>query len=161
MNLNMTFFVQLASFLILLFLLSWRVLKPLGNFLDERANRIRSELEKANRLVEEAERNRKETQRILHNAQEEAVHIRRNAEREADRYYKEQVAKTKSEIDKMLESAQAEINLAVKNAKAELRAELAEIIVKASAKILAREIKEEDHEAILREAIEAIENGKG
>ncbi len=159
MNLNATLLVQVISFLILLFLLTKILYRPLQELLDERVNRVRSDLEEAKRLLAEAEENRRKAQEMLHKAQEDAQLIRRKAEQEADAHYRERVRQTKEEIEKMFESARAEIQEQVKRAKAELRKEVVDISVAIASRILRREISAQEHEQIIREAIEGIVNG--
>ncbi len=159
MNLNATLFIQIISFLILLFLMTKVLYRPLQNLLDERINKVRSDIEDAQRLLAEAEENRRRAQEMLHKAQEEAMLIQRKAEQEADAYYRQQLQRTKEEMEKLLASAQAEIQENVRNAKAELQQEISSISIAVAEKILRREISESEHEQIIREAIEGIVHG--
>ncbi len=159
MNLNATLFIQIVSFLILLFLMTKVLYRPLQNLLDERINKVRSDIEDAQRLLAEAEENRRRAQEMLHKAQEEAMLIQRKAEQEADAYYRQQLQRTKEEMEKLLASAQAEIQENVRNAKAELQQEISSISIAVAEKILRREISESEHEQIIREAIEGIVHG--
>lgn len=159
MNLNATLFIQIISFLILLFLMTKVLYRPLQNLLDERINKVRSDIEDAQRLLAEAEENRRRAQEMLHKAQEEAMLIQRKAEQEADAYYRQQLQRTKEEMEKLLASAQSEIQENVRNAKAELKQEISSISIAVAEKILRREISESEHEQIIREAIEEIVHG--
>ncbi len=159
MNLNATLLIQVVSFLILLVLMTKILYRPLQQLLDDRINKVKSDIEDAQKLLAEAEENRKRAQEMLHKAQEDATLIRRKAEQEADAYYRQQVQRTREEMEKMLLSAQAEIQEQVKHAKAELRKEVVSIAIAISEKILRREISESEHDQIIREAIQEIVNG--
>jgi len=158
-NLNATLVVQVLSFLILLYLLVKVLYRPLNELLENRQKQVRQSIEDSQRLLAEAERKRIETQRLLHQAQEEASLIRRKAQEAADTHYKEQVRKTKEDIARMLEDADKEIAEQVRRAKIELQREVAGLSVDIAQKVLHREIKLDDHKQIVREAIEGIVNG--
>lgn len=156
MNLNATLIVQIISFLLLMFLLAKLLYKPLQDMLDDRVNKVKSELEGAQKLLAEAEANRRAAQEMVHKAKEDAELIRRKAEQSADAYYREQVMKTKEEMQRLIEDANSEIAEQVKRAKDALRNEVVNISIEVSARILRREIRPEEHEQIIREAIEGI-----
>ncbi len=159
MNLNATLLIQVISFLILLGSMTWILYKPLQKLLDERIDKVKSDIENAQKLLAEAEENRKAAQNMLHQAQQEAILLRRKAEQDADAYYREQVQKTKADINKMIEDANREIQEQVKQAKLQLRKEVADLAVSIAKKILKKEISSQEHEQIIREAIEGIVNG--
>ena len=156
MNLNATLIIQILSFLILMVLMAKILYKPLQELLDDRINKVKSDIEGAQKLLAEAEANRRSAQEMLHKAKEDAELIRRKAEQEADAYYREQVMKTKEEMQRLIDNANSEIAEQVKRAKQSLREEVATISVEIASKILRRELRPEDHEQIIRDAIEAI-----
>ncbi len=156
MNLNATLIVQVISFLLLMFLMAKLLYKPLQDMLDERINKVKSDLEGAQKLLSEAEANRRAAQEMVHKAKEDAEIIRRKAEQAADAYYREQVLKTKEEMQRLIEDANSEIAEQVKRAKEALREEMVGISIEVASRILRREIRPEEHEQIIREAIEGI-----
>ncbi len=156
MNLNATLIVQVISFLLLMFLMAKLLYRPLQDMLDERINKVKSDLEGAQKLLSEAEANRRAAQEMVHKAKEDAEIIRRKAEQAADAYYREQVLKTKEEMQRLIEDANSEIAEQVKRAKEALREEVVNISIEVASKILRREVRPEEHEQIIREAIEGI-----
>ena len=125
--------------LILFFALVFYVKAPakVGKNLDDRADRIRKEIEEARELKEEAKQQLAEYQRRRREAEEEAKDIIAAAKREADSLLKEARQRNEDYVERRTAMAELKISQAESDAIAEVRASAVNIAVDASARIIA------------------------
>ena len=125
--------------LILFFALVFYVKAPakVGKNLDDRADRIRKEIEEARELKEEAKQQLAEYQRRRREAEEEAKDIIAAAKREADSLLKEARQRNEDYVARRTAMAELKISQAESDAIAEVRASAVNIAVDASARIIA------------------------
>ncbi len=108
-----------------------------GKSLDDRAARIRKEIEEARELKEEAKQQLAEYQRRRREAEEEAKEIVAGAKREADALLKDAKRRNEEYVERRTAMAEAKIAQAEKDAVAEVRASAVNVAVEAAAKIVA------------------------
>ena len=108
--------------------------------LDERANRIRDELEEARRLREEAQQLLAEFQRKRKEAEKDAADIVAAAKREADMLLDEAHRKTEDYVTRRTALAEQKIAQAEREAVNEVRASAVDIAVEAARKLLAEKV---------------------
>ena len=132
---------------------------PILNVLNERERKIRESLEAARREREEAERLLEKYTQQIEQARSEASKIveagRKNGE-EAARRIQEQARQEAAEI---VERARHEIELATEAAKREVYDLAAELAVEVAGRIIKKELKPEDHKALVAESIERMKAG--
>jgi F-type H+-transporting ATPase subunit b len=104
--------------------------------LDERANRIRNELDEARRLREEAQQLLAEYQRKRKDAEQEAGDIVAAAKREADLLVAEAQKRTEEYVARRAALAEQKIGQAERDAVNEVRASAVDIAVEAARKLL-------------------------
>lgn len=104
--------------------------------LDERANRIRNELDEARRLREEAQQLLAEYQRKRKDAEQEAGDIVAAAKREADLLVAEAQKRTEEYVARRTALAEQKIGQAERDAVNEVRASAVDIAVEAARKLL-------------------------
>lgn len=109
--------------------------------LDHRAERIRTELEDASRLKEEAANVLAEYKARRASAEQEAADIIAGANAEADRIAREAKAKMEDFVARRTKTAEGKIALAEAQAVADVRAAAAEAAVKAASTILSQSVK--------------------
>ena len=130
------------AFLVFLGLLGYiGVHKMLVKSLDERAGRIRAELDEARRLKEEAAALLAEYRRKHEQAEGEAQEIVAGARAEAERLAVEAKAKIEDFVARRTQMAQTKIAQAEAQALADVRGAAAEAAVAAAEKILSEETK--------------------
>jgi F-type H+-transporting ATPase subunit b len=130
------------AFLVFLGLLGYLgVHKMLVKSLDERAGRIRAELDEARRLKEEAAALLTEYRRKHEQAEGEAQEIVAGARAEAERLAVEAKAKIEDFVARRTQMAQTKIAQAEAQALADVRGAAAEAAVAAAEKILSEETK--------------------
>jgi len=130
------FWVAVAFVLFVGVLLYVGVHKKLTQALDDRASRIRAELDEARRLRDEAAKLLAEYQRKQREAEREAEAIVADARAEAERVAAEARVKMEEFVARRTKLAEAKIGQAEAQALADVRAAAAEAAVGAAEKIL-------------------------
>ena len=132
------------------------VLPPLNAALDERAERIRSELEAADEAKADAAAADDERRAALEHARQQAREIVAQANRTAEQLTAEAQARAQGEHDRILSSAEAEVRLARQRALEEAASRLGELVVDVVERIIGREVEPEAHRDLIDEAIGAL-----
>ncbi len=140
--------------LVVLFGILWKPAKKaiLGG-LDSRAERIRSELEEANRLKEEAQAALATFQRKQRDAMQEAEQIVEHARQEADRLRAQAAEALEEQLQRREQQAMDRIANAERSAAAEIRGAAVDLAVSAAAKLIADQVDEAKSAALIDEAI--------
>jgi F-type H+-transporting ATPase subunit b len=133
--------VLLAFFVFVGGLVYLGVHKKLGQSLDDRAERIRAELDEARKLKDEAAQLLAEYQRKRHEAEGEAEEIVAGAKAEAERLAVEAKARIEEFVERRTKMAETKIAQAEAQAAADVRAAAAEAAVAAATTILSQEAK--------------------
>ena len=123
---------------VLFLLLMWRagVWRRLGEAMDERTRRIRSDLENAEAARREAEGLLREYREQLQQAREEARQIVEDAKRRADQTRQDLLRKAERDADAVRTRAEQEIQAQLDRAKAELRRELGALSVRLAERVI-------------------------
>ena len=117
-----TFWATVALFIFIGILIYMKVPGMLARSLDERAERIRNEIEDARRLREEAQQLLAEYQRKRREAEQEAADIVSAAKREADMLLDEAKARTEEYVARRTTLAEQKIAQAERDAVNDVRA---------------------------------------
>ncbi len=121
---NGTFFVELAAFLLLFFLLARYIIPPINRAMTARQDAIRQEfadLETAKTGAQEAEQEYKSQ---IADARQEAARIREEAREQGDAIIAEKKEQAQVEATRIVEHAQAQISAERQQAVTTLRAEV-------------------------------------
>jgi F-type H+-transporting ATPase subunit b len=130
------------GFLVFLGVLGWvGVHRTIGKSLDDRAARIKAELDEARRLRDEAAALLAEYQRKRKDAEGEAQEIVSGAKAEAERLAIEAKARIEEFVSRRTKMAETKIAQAEAQAAADVRAAAAEAAVAAAEKILRQETR--------------------
>ena len=121
--------------------------------LDHRSERIRSELEDAQRLKQDAAKLLAEYQARRATAEREAADIVASAKTEAERIAAEAKAKMEDFVARRTKTAESKIALAEAQALADVRAAAADAAVAAASTILSQTVKGEVAEDLLAKGI--------
>lgn len=153
MELDATFwaFVSLIIFLALLIYL--KVPGQVARALDNRADRIRGELEEARRLREEAKALLADFQRRRKEAEAEASQIVAAAKHEAELIANEARAKTEEFVTRRTAMAEQKIAQAEAEAIAEVRAVATAVATTAAGTVIGKQITENKGDALIDGAI--------
>jgi len=135
-----TFWATVALVIFLGVVFYFKVPAMITKSLDERANRIRAELEEARKLREEAQQLLAEYQRKRKDAEKDAGDIVAAAKREADVLVSEAKRKTEDYVTRRTALAEQKIVQAERDAINEVRASAVDIAVEAARSILATKV---------------------
>ncbi|MDI6692628.1 MAG: F0F1 ATP synthase subunit B [Anaerosomatales bacterium] len=154
--LGVELYINLAAFVVL-FVLLWKfAFPPITKMLDERAEKIRESLEKAEDTRIEAERLLEEYRQQMAEARQEAAKIIEQGRTVAENMKAEIIAKAREEAEaekaKALEAIKAERAAAL----AELQAKVAELSVAVAGKILGEQLSPSEHEALIERYIAEV-----
>jgi len=155
-NLNLTLLLQTINFIILAIVLYKFLFKPLGSFMEKRAEGIRHSLEEAKQARDEVVRTRSEYEESLRAARQEAAALRQRMDREITEERERLIQQSREEAHRMISQARAEIQQEVRRAKAELRDETVTLSLTAAERLLQRNLTEEDHRRLAEQYIEEL-----
>jgi F-type H+-transporting ATPase subunit b len=134
--------------------------KPAGKMivggLDKRSDRIRDELDEARRLREEAQELLISYERKQREAEKEAEGIVAHAKEEAERLSRRAAAELEAQVARRRQQALDRIGQAESDAVREVRAAAVDLALKATRKLLAEKIGEEQQSKLVDEAIAEI-----
>jgi len=146
-----------VGFLIFLGLMVYfRVPAMIGKALDERAHRIRDELDEARRLREEAQALLAEYQRKQRDAEREADDIVAQAREDAQAYAREARMKLGETLDRRRRLAEAKIARAEADALHEVRRRAADVAVAAAARLIGEDLPEAKAKSLIDDGIAAV-----
>lgn len=145
------------GFLVFLGLMGWvGVHRTIGKSLDDRAARIKAELDEARRLRNEASALLAEYQRKRQDAEGEAQEIVSGAKAEAERLAIEAKARIEEFVARRTKMAETKIAQAEAQAAADVRAAAADAAVAAAEKILRQETRGELAGRLITRGIEDV-----
>ena len=151
-----TFWATVALLIFVAVVFYFKVPGMLGKSLDERAGRIRAELEEARRLREEAQQLLAEFQRKRKEAEKDAADIVAAAKREADVLLEEAHRKTEEYVVRRTALAEQKIAQAEREAVNEVRASAVDIAVEAARKLLADKVDAGTNATLFKSAVAEV-----
>jgi F-type H+-transporting ATPase subunit b len=158
---NGTFIVVLIAFLVVLGVIGRYVLPILNKALTERQDKIRGELEAADKARADAEEADTERRALLEKARAQAREIVSQAATTADQTKVRAEADAQAIHDRIVQAADAEVALARQAAVEEVTARVGEIVMAAAERVIGREIQAADHRDLIEEAIAAVRAESG
>jgi F-type H+-transporting ATPase subunit b len=140
----------IATFLVLLFVLKWKAWGPLMDALDARSKQIEESLSKAEKVTAEAEEQAAKNEEILQAARKEAQNIVAQAREAGDKLKHKMETDGKEQYDGMLEKAKEQIDMEKQKALNEIKITVVDIALKASEKVIKRNLNDEDNKKIIK-----------
>ncbi|MGL4369211.1 MAG: F0F1 ATP synthase subunit B [Spirochaetota bacterium] len=140
-------------FAILLLILWKAAWKPIIGALDDRALRIRKDLDAAEASRREAEELFRKHKEMIDYARDEAMQIVSEGRADAERVKNEIVEKAGSEAQAIVQRAYHEIELAKVKAIGEIKSEIVVLSTDIASKIIEKNLKPEDQKAIVEQAL--------
>ncbi len=157
-NLNSTFIWQIVNFLILVFILAKFAYKPILKIMEDRKNKIASDLEAAEKAKESAENMKEEYAAKLSNARQEAQVIIDNARKTAQAAHDKIIADTKAEQEQVIASAKDAIELEKKKAMDDIRGQVINLSMIAASKIVEQKLGSEEDKKMAGDIVDALIN---
>jgi F-type H+-transporting ATPase subunit b len=156
-DLNFTTAAWVWVAFIVTFLILRKVAWPgLAKKLEEREIRIAEGLRKAEEAEERARELAEKQEQVLAEARAEAQKLLADARAAADNVKNDLMRQAQEEIGAERERAKKEINLERAKAIDELKQVTVELTLQASARLLKRELRDEDHKRLAREVVEEV-----
>ena len=151
-----TFWAMVALFIFLGVVVYLKVPGMIAKALDERAAKIRNELEEARRLREEAQQLLAEYQSKRKEAEKEAADIVAAAKRESDLIVEEAHKKTEEYVARRAALAEQKIGQAERDAVNEVRSIAVDIAIEAARKVLAGKLDDKTSAELFKDSLTAV-----
>ncbi len=151
-----TLWVFLGLLVVLGIMVYLKVPAMLVKALDDRATKIRTDLDEARRLREEAEALLKEYEKKRGQAESEAQQIVDQAKREAEALATESRARIEEYVVRRTKAVEARIAQAETQAVAEVRSRAIDVATAAAGRILAEEAKGKTGEELIERSIATV-----
>jgi F-type H+-transporting ATPase subunit b len=150
---DLTLLVQIINFFILFGLLRWKLFRPLMKILEERQEKIKSDLDKADQAREEAMSLKKDYENKLKESFKEAQGIVNEATQKGEKVKSELMEKGKEEVMKMKQEGKNQINLEKEKAIGELRKDVSGLAVDIASRLIKKNIDEASNRELINEFI--------
>jgi F-type H+-transporting ATPase subunit b len=151
MNINMTFFGQMLTFAVLIWVTMKFIWPPLNAAIEERQRKIAEGLAAADNSQKKLEEAQQNADVAIREARVKANEIIEQAHQRANQILEQANAEALAAASRQKDVAQAEIAAASNRAREELRAQVASLAVAGAEKVLRREIDPNAHRALLDE----------
>ncbi|TFH38272.1 MAG: F0F1 ATP synthase subunit B [Chrysiogenales bacterium] len=143
----------IITFLVLVLILWKAAWRPIVDALDARAEKVRFEIDNAERSRQEAEKLLVQHKEMMDNARNEASQIISRGREEAEKIKNDIVEKANSESRGITERAKKEIELAKDKALADIKTEIVLLSTEIASKIISKNIKPEDQKSLVEETM--------
>ena len=153
---NATIIAQVLNFLFLVFILAKFAYKPVINMMEDRKNKIASDLENAELAKVEAEKLKAEYAAQLATVRQEAQSIIDSARKTAQSVHDKIIAETKAEQEQIVASAKDAIALEKQQALGEVRAQVIKLSLVAAGKILEQKLNSAEDEKLAGSVVDKI-----
>lgn len=147
---------QIINFLIMVFILSKFLYKPIIKKLEERKKKIEEGLEFTQKMLIEDEKTEKKRQEILDKAKIEAVKLVDNAKLTAKKLAEERLKKADEEASGILVKAREELETERQNIRQELRSETVELAQSWLEILLGKALSEKTQKSIIDKKISEL-----
>ena len=151
-----TFWALVALIIFLAVVVYLKVPGMIGKSLDDRAEKIRNELEEARKLREEAQALLAEYQKKRKEAEKEAGDIVEAAKREADMITAEAKQKTEEYVTRRTALAEQKIAQAEADAMDEVRGSAVDMALAAASKIIGDKVKGETATDLFKKSLDEV-----
>lgn len=146
--------MQLINFGILYLLVGVLLAKPLGKFLEDRRNTIKSDLEHSRIKLQEAETMLANQTQHLNEAKNEARELKKRMEDTAEKEKEAMISQARSEAQHLVAEAKKDIQQSVEKAQADLQHQTAKLALNLTAKLIKKNIDPKLNEELIAETLE-------
>jgi F-type H+-transporting ATPase subunit b len=140
---NATFFVELAAFLVLLFLLGKFIIPPINRAMTARQDAIREQFAELDEAKSEASAAEEEFKAQIADARHEAARIREEAREQGAAIIAEMREQAQTEAARIVEHAHTQIEADRKSAAASLRGEVGTLATTLAGRIVGESLDDE------------------
>lgn len=144
---------QLFAFLLLMFVL-WRfAFGPVTRVLDERASRIRSSVETAERVQREMTDMEQRSRQMLEQSRRDGQQIVQQAQTAAKRLQEEGRSQARAQFEEERTRVLADIERSKQEAMLDLRRQVADLAISAASRVVRRELDPQAHVSLINETL--------
>ncbi len=147
---------QVVNFVLMVFLLTKFLYKPILDALDKRRKKIEEGLAFSEKMKAETEEMSKKHQEMIDEAKEEARRIIDEGKKNGKALEQEIIDKAHSESAQIVEKGREELEVERSQMERQLRVQTVQVAKSMTEKILADSLKESDHRRIIDQKIEEI-----
>jgi F-type H+-transporting ATPase subunit b len=148
--------VEMVGFVLLLLLLKRFLWQPVTDYLQRRQQDIAQTYDKVEQTRQEMERLRDEYEQRLANIEAEARNQIQQAVKEAQQLREQILAEARQQAEKMVRDAEETIRYERQKALAEMRAQVVELTMLATSRILQESVDETKHRKLVEEFINQV-----
>ncbi len=152
--------IQCLTFVVGMAFIWWIYLKPLGRHLKDRQERISKAIQDSQAAREEADRLKAQTAKDMDDLRDKQRLAQEEARAEAGRLREQLMEQARAEQARMLQAARRQIEQETEEAMRQVRAQAADLVVKASSKLLARNLNQKTQGALALKFIKEMEKKK-
>lgn len=152
-----SFVMQLAAFLILVFVVIKFAYKPVNNYITKRQAFMENELKEAKSKNKEADLYLTTSKQELNKARSDVNEIIENAKNEATKAKNEILNSTDQEIARKRKLLEEEIALEKKQAQEDIKNDIIDVALLASSQVLQREVSSEDNKRLVNDFIDKLD----
>jgi len=150
------FLWTVITFLVLVLILWKAAWKPIVEALDARAEKVRGDIESADKARQEAEKLLAQHKSLMDNAKSEAANIVENSKADAEKMRNEIIEKANADAKDLSERTKKEITLAKDKALSEIKAEVVILSTEIAARIINKNLNPNDQKALVEETLNKV-----
>ena len=150
----------IISFVVLFYLLVRFAFPPVRKMMEERTNRIRKDLDDAERVRSEAETILSDYQRQLADARGEANRVIEEARQTADRLRADLMQRAEAEVSELRRRSEDDIRAAQQQALADLQASVKSLVIELAEKVVERNLDRDTNTALIESYIAQVGSGR-
>lgn len=147
---------QVVNFTILLVLLRVLLYKPILKVLEERKKKVAKSIKDAEAIEKRLTQTQIEQEELLSKAAQEASKIVNQAKLEAKELAEKTMEEAKKSVNEMLVKNETRLKLERDEMMSSVKAELADLVTQAAAKVLDKSVNEFDNKKLVQETIEEM-----
>lgn len=148
------------SFAVVFFVLAKFAFPKIRQGLDERRDKIATELSDAQKALEEADKTKKENTAELNKAKQEAQKIIEEAKSQAGVKRNELIVKAEEEAANLKKRAEEEANKMVAKAVSDASSQIAEISLEVAEKVIGSSVNKNSNDELVKQFVEQVSNSK-
>lgn len=152
------FIVQISAMVVLVTAFFVFFFKPVRKILDARKEKMMSDLNDASKKSNEATTMLTNAQQEIKNSKVQAAKIITDAKKDAEMIIERTNIEAKEEVIRMKKEAEKDIEMSKEQAHDDINKSIVEVALKASEKVLGREVEEEDNRRLIDDFLKGIDN---
>lgn len=147
---------QIINFVLLLVLLRVFLYKPIVNMLDKRREKIRTDLDEADKSRSQAEAAKQEYEKQLEQAREEHRSIVAQASEQAEKMREDILEKARVEAQQLVSKTEEEMEALRRQALVGAQDEIVDLALSAAGKVVGEALDENAHRRLIQEFIAEV-----